>query len=155
MLHAAPAAWYSSTFRLSDGEREVGSLKLAKLRERATFSVEDVPFEFYREGMVGDFVLDFQEAVLVRADKPSALSERFILELDDQTFVLEKDSAFKRAFVLRAGDTGDRIGHITPVRWFGRATKIDLPESLPLPVRVFCFWLVLLMWNRAAAAASG
>lgn len=155
MLHAAPTAWYSSTFRLSDDEREVGQLKLATLRERATFSVKDVTFSLYREGVVGDFVLDFQEAILARADKPSVLSDSFVLEVDGQAFVLEKASAFKRAFVLRAGDTGEVVGRIAPTRWFTRATEIDLPEALPLPVQVFCFWLVLLMWNRAAAAASG
>lgn len=155
MLYAAPAAWYSSTFVISDAERDVGLLKLARLRERAEFTVEEVTFELHREGIVGDFVVDFQEATLAWADKPSAFSSGFVISVDEQRLVLDKDSAFKRAFVLRAGDTGEVVGRIAPTRWFSRATEIDLPETLPLPAQVFCFWLVLLMWNRAAAAASG
>ncbi len=153
MLRATPVAWYSSTFSISDGGREVGRLRLARLRERAAFAVNDVPFALYRDGPAGDFVLDFHEAVLARADKPSAFSDSFHVEVDGATFRLEKDSSFKRAFVLRARDTGEVVGRIAPTRWFTRTTEISLPDALPLPVQVFCLWLVLLMWNRAAASA--
>jgi hypothetical protein len=31
-----------------------------------------------------------------------------------------------------------------------RKAIIELPESLSLPVQVFFFWLVLVLWRRAA-----
>jgi hypothetical protein len=46
------------------------------------------------------------------------------------------------------------LGRIEPKGALTRRTTIDLPEELPLPMQAFCFWLVLVLWNRAAAAAS-
>lgn len=153
MLRAAPLAWYSSSFRLTDGDREVGMLKLAHLSERATFAVKDVRFEFYRESLLGDFVLAFEGAVLARAEKLSALDRRFGITVEERRYVLESESAFRRAFRLRADDGAEPLGRIAPEGAFTRVSEIDLPEALPLPVQAFCFWLVLVLWNRAAAAS--
>ena len=31
---------------------------------------------------------------------------------------------------------------------------IDLPPDIPLPAQLFLFWLVLVLWRRAAAAEA-
>lgn len=154
MLDALPLAWYSSNFKLLRDDREVGVLTPAKLSERATFAVKDVTFECYREGLMGDFVLEFEGAPLARADKPSALTRRFVVIVEDRRYVLEAESALQRTFVFR--DEGDEavLGRIAPKGALTRKATIDLPDDLPLPVQAFCFWLVLVLWNRAAAAAS-
>jgi hypothetical protein len=164
MLRAVPTAWYSSTFRLLRDDAEVGRLKLAAMKEAATFSVKDVAFEMYREGFAGDFVLAFHGNPIARADKPSVLDRRFVLTVETRRYVLESESAFRRAFRLRSGDgtgeedggdTSDVLGRIAPEGMLTRCTTVDLPDDLPLPVQAFCLWLVLVLWNRAAAAASG
>jgi hypothetical protein len=153
MLRAAPLAWYSSSFRLLHDGREAGVLKLAHVSERATFAVKDVRFEFYREGLLGDFVLEFESAVLARAQKPSAFDRRYVLTVEERRYVLESESAFRRAFRLRSDDGEEALGRIAPEGLLTRVSEIDLPEALPLPVQAFCFWLVLVLWNRAAAAS--
>jgi hypothetical protein len=153
MLRAAPLAWYSSSFRLLRDGHEAGVLKLAHVSERATFAVEDIRFEFYRESLLGDFVLEFEGAVLARADKPSAFDRRFVLAVEERRYVLESESAFRRAFRLRADDGDEPLGRIAPEGLLTRISEIDLPKALPLPVQAFCFWLVLVLWNRAAAAS--
>jgi hypothetical protein len=154
MLDATPHAWYSTKFKLFRDGHEVGLLKPGLLTERATFAVKDVTFECYREGWVGDFVLEFEGAALARADKPSALTRRFVLRVEDQRYVLEAESAWRRAFRLRVEHDEEVLGRIAPKGLLTRRATIDLPEELPLPVQAFCFWLVLVLWNRAAAAAS-
>jgi hypothetical protein len=44
-----------------------------------------------------------------------------------------------------------------PNHLFTRACTLEFPDDLPVPVQVFLFWLVALMWRRAAsdAAAGG
>ncbi|MEP0547404.1 MAG: hypothetical protein ABJF88_10770 [Rhodothermales bacterium] len=154
MLHAVPTSWLSSKFRIEDGGRDVGQLDLAAIRERATFTVKDVEFALYREGLVsGDFVLDFHGSAIAVAQKPSAFRQRFTLSFDERHYTLEAASVMGRTFVLREGDV--EAGRVSPVDWFSRKAEIDLPESVPLPIQVFCFWLVLILWKRAAAAASG
>lgn len=162
MLRAAPTAWYSSNFRLFQNDTEVGLLKLARLKERASFAVKEVEFEMYREGLIGDFVLSFQGNILARADKTSVLTRTFEITVEEQRYVLEAESSMQRAFQLRAAEAGEdgetdgnnMLGRIAPEGVFTRRATIDLPDGVPLPVQAFCFWLVLVMWNRAAAAAS-
>ena len=116
--------------------------------------VKDVEFAFYREGLVsGEFLLDFQGSAIASADKPSAFKQRFTVSFDERTYTLEPTSVMGRTFALKEGD--DEVGHIRPFSLLSRKTKVDLPEAVPLPVQVFCLWLVLLLWKRAAAAASG
>lgn len=162
MIRAVPTAWYSSNFRLSREDEAVGFLKLARLKEEASFSVKDIVFEMYREGMAGDFVLAFQGNPIARADKTSVLTRTFEITVEGQRYALEAESSVQRAFRLRSGDgpedgegDTDTLGRIAPESWFSRRATVDLPDDLPLPVQVFCLWLVLVMWNRAAAAASG
>lgn len=152
MLRALPASRSSSAFRLVQDDREVGRLTPAALRERATFAVKDVAFAFYREGMRGDFVLEFEGSALARAQKPSVFTRRFMLEFEGRSYTLAAASAWKRAFVLREGDA--EVGRVRPLSAFHNKTEIDLPDALPLPVQAFVFWLVLILWERAAAASG-
>jgi hypothetical protein len=153
MLHALPTSWLSSHFRLESDGRDIGRLALAAIRERATFTVKDVEFSFYRESMAGDFVLDFQGSVLARAQKTSVLKRQFTLTFEDQSYTLSASSAFGRAFVLSEGEA--EVGRVRPLKMFSNKAEIDLPDAVPLPVQVFCFWLVVVLWKRAEAAASG
>lgn len=153
VLHALPTSWFKPAFRLVRDEREVGHLAMSSFRERATFTVKDVEFAFYRESMAGDFVLEFQGSVLARAQKASAFRQRFTLAFEGQSYTLAPVTWFGRTFVLREG--GEEVGHVRPLSAFSHKTDLDLPDALPLPLRVFCFWLVLILWKRAAAAASG
>lgn len=153
VLHALPDSWFSSTFQITRDGEEVGQLVPASLRERASFTVKDVAFAFYREGLVsGDFLLDFQGSVISRAQKTSVLKRRFTLAFDDQSYTLGASSAFRRAFVLSEDEV--EVGRIRPLKMFSNKAEIDLPDAAPLPVQVFCFWLVLILWKRAEAAAS-
>lgn len=154
MLVAAPLAWYSSKFQFLRDDREVGLLKPAALSERATFTVKDVVFEFYREGLMGDFVLEFEGAALTRADKPSVFDRRFVITVEERHYVLEAESAWRRTFRFREKHDEAVLGRIAPEGLLTRCSTVDLPDDLPLPVQAFCFWLVLVLWNRAAAAAS-
>lgn len=154
MLHALPTSWFSSSFQITRDGEEVGHLVLTRLRETATFTVNDVEFKFYREGLVsGDFVLDFQGSAIAVAQKPSAFRQRFTVSFKEHDYVLAAASAMGRAFVLRAGE--EEVGHIRPFNMLSRKAEVDLPDEVPLPVQAFCLWLVLVLWQRAAAAASG
>jgi hypothetical protein len=59
---------------------------------------------------------------------------------------------FTRTFELHAGSTV--VGSLSAKGVFSRGMNVDLPETLPLPVRVFVMWLTVILWKRDAAAAS-
>ncbi|MDX1531259.1 MAG: hypothetical protein R3362_07015 [Rhodothermales bacterium] len=150
MIRAVPTSWFTWNFRLLQDDREVGRLRQSSWRERARFLVEDVRFELYREGLLGDFVLRFGESVLVRARKPSVLHRRFEFVFEGQAYTLEPASALSRVFVLRTATV--EVGGVEPEGWVTRKAVVDLPKTLPLPVQAFAFWLVMLTWRRSAGA---
>lgn len=45
------------------------------------------------------------------------------------------------------GSLGEKIGSLFRNRDPELGTKIDLPEELPLVVKVFIFWLALKLWD--------
>jgi hypothetical protein len=158
MLQATPRNWFSWNFVVSDGEREVADIRLAMLREAGELVVEQNTYRVNREGiMSGAFVLQSAGRDLARAEKPSAFQRSFQIVVDGETYTLGAKSAFRRKFVLKDGERP--VGSVYPVNAFTRKCIVDLPADIPLPVRVFMVWLVIILWKRdndsAAVVAAG
>jgi len=155
MLTAIPKHWFSWDFTVQEGSRDVAKIDVSWWREKGTLTVQGKDYHVYREGvMSGLFVLESAGAVLARAEKPSAFRRMFVIEHAGRQYTLQAKSAFRRAFVLLQGS--QEVGWITPQGVFSRKSTVDLPESLPTPVKVFILWLTVILWKREAdAAASG
>ena len=154
MLRAEPKNWFSWDYPVYDDGAPVADLDLAWVREAGEVIIESVACTLYRESLLsGAFILEAGGFLLARAEKPSALFRTFEIAYDDRHhYTLQARSAFSRTFVLREGDR--ETGSIYPDHLFSRKMTVDLPEALPLAVRVFITWLVLLMWKRAAQSSS-
>jgi hypothetical protein len=104
----------------------------------------------------GSYTLRWGGRVLARARKASALCRAFAIDLAGRGLELRALSARGRRFGLI--ENGSQVGSIGPTGWSGRKAEIDLPDDIPLPVQVFLFWLVVVLWrqaaSRGAAAAS-
>jgi hypothetical protein len=61
-------------------------------------------------------------------------------------FDLKPASFWSRTYVL--SENGVEHGRVSPKNWFSRKCIIQLPDNLSIPISVFIFWLVLLMWIR-------
>jgi len=74
-----------------------------------------------------------------------------------RNYVLGAESAVRRKFVLN--ENGETVGSVSPLNAFTRKCLVDLPVDIPLPVRVFMIWLVIILWKRdsdtAAVVAAG
>jgi hypothetical protein len=158
MLRASPVGWFSWNFILTEAGERLAEINLAWLREAGQLSVGEESYRVYREGiMSGAFVLEKDGERLARAEKPSAVYRSFNVYFGDKVYVLEAESAFRRKFVLNCG--GEPVGSIYPEGALTRKCVVDLPESIPLAVRTFIVWLVIILWKResdsAAVAATG
>lgn len=153
MIEATPKSTFSSDFELSMDGRSLALLDLGSWREAAEFVIDGEAYTLSRErSMSGSFLLKKGDQVMAEAVKPSAFRETFELEHERECYVIRKPSIWRREFeVLRLGS---RVGRIFPAGSFSRRALVDLPSEWPIPVQVFVFWLVLLIWNRAAAAAG-
>jgi hypothetical protein len=155
VLKSRPKGFFSWDFVISEGNEEIAEVSLAWFRERGELSVKGEPCAIYREGLMGDFCLEWNGEVVARATKTSVWTRRFVVRFEGRELVLEAKSIFTRAFVLRdAGEGGKELGRISPASIFSRKAVIDLPEGVPLPVQVFMFWLVIILWRRAAKSHS-
>ena len=152
MLRAEPNSVFSWDFTVYDDGVPVAEIDLAWIREAGDVIIDAVPCQLYRDGLMGDFVLEAGGFALVRASKPSAFLREFDITYDERRFTLKAQSAFTRGFDLFEDD--ERIGVIEPDHMFTRKMTVNLPETLPLAVRVFIVWLVILMWKRAAQSPS-
>jgi len=153
MIRAEPHSIFSWDVTVYEDGTPVADIDMAWVREAGEVMIGEVACRLYREGLFsGAYVLEADGFEWVRAVKPSALFRTFEITYDDVHYTLQARSALRRTFELH--QDGDLVGTIYPDHAFTRKMTADLPEAMPLAVRVFIVWLVLLMWKRAAESSS-
>ena len=153
MLEAIPTNIFSTNFRLQQQSELLGEVAASIWREKATLELQDGTYQLYREGTFsGDFVLEHNGKLIARAAKPSALQNRFEVEVAGRLLELRKLTIWNRRFGLFDGEK--QIGTIYPTNIFTRRSNIDLPDEWPLATRAFLFWLAFIMWKRQSQAAA-
>ena len=153
VLEAIPTDILATNFRLQQQNKLLGEVDTSVWRNEARLELEEGTYELYREGTFsGDFLLERNGNIVARATKPSALQNRFEVELPNRNLVLRKLSVFSRRFGLFEGEK--QIGSIYPLGILTRRTNIDLPADWPVATRIFLFWLAFLMWRRKNQAAT-
>jgi hypothetical protein len=154
-------------FDVSRDGQHVAFIDLKALKEGADIDISGEPFRMFREGFLrGAFVLEAFEKELARAEKPSALHRRFVVDFAGRRFDLQAVSAWRRSFtvseLLSGGSTdstagqkaGDpEVGRIDPVSWYKFSATATFDDDLPVAVDIFFITLVLLMWKRAAESS--
>ncbi|HKF55531.1 MAG TPA: hypothetical protein VKJ45_08815 [Blastocatellia bacterium] len=158
MLRVTPSSWFSWNFIVFEGDDQVADVRLAVLREAGELIVRGKAYRVNREGiMSGAFILREGDLELARAEKPSAFHRSFQVDHAGRNYVLGAESAVRRKFVLN--ENGETVGSVSPLNAFTRKCLVDLPVDIPLPVRVFMIWLVIILWKRdsdtAAVVAAG
>ena len=151
MLTATPRSMFSWDFTAYEDGIAIADIDMAWFGERAEVTIKGCPYCVRRESVLeGTFALKRGDEVLARAVKPSMLVRAFEVEFAERRLEMQALAVWSNEFGLF--DAGAQIGRIGRVRWFGWETVIDLPNDIALPVQVFLFWLVLILWRRAQAA---
>ena len=152
MLELVPKSWFSWDFAALEASQPVAEIDISWWREKGVLTVQGASYPVYREGLAsGDFLLESAGSVLARAQKPSAFRRSFLVEHAGKQYTLRAKSAFRRAFILLDGS--EEVGSVCPEGIFTRRSKVDLPESLPLPVKIFIVWLTVILWKRDSEAS--
>ena len=147
MLQIAPTHWYSWNVTVRDESRPVADIASSWWREKGAMTIDGATYRVSREApMSGAFVLEHAGSVLAQAEKPSVFRRAFVIRHAGRDYTLRPESMFRRAFVLLDGSR--QVGSIAPKSAFTRQAAADLPHHLPLPVRMFIVWLVVISWRR-------
>jgi hypothetical protein len=153
MLDAIPHGIFSWDFTVWRNGEAIADIDMSWFREHADVQIGGQTFSVYRESMLkGAFALQAGDRILARAWKVSVFARAFEIDFEGRKFELKATSYWTHHFAL--SENGIQIGWIGPTSWLGRKSVIDLPEDLPLPVQVFLFWLVVVLWRRRAASSS-
>ncbi|MEZ4699326.1 MAG: hypothetical protein R2834_03265 [Rhodothermales bacterium] len=152
-LHAEPKRLMSSDFVITRDGEEIALLDLKSMSEAGTLHIGDEEYRLGREGMMsGAFFLARGEQVVVKAEKPSAFRSEFVIHIGPTPITLRKVSMLGSGYELLHGEAV--IGHIDKDGLLTRKATLSLPADWPLPLQLFVYWLVQLMWNRDASAAA-
>ena len=155
MLEARPAGTFSRDYVVTapDGH-VVATIDPAWFRERAEVVMDGSTYACRSRGIFRpEFTLAVADRTIAIVRRRGAFSRRLEVEVAWRRFELRPRSIWSRAFEL-VGDDGKPCGAIARRGFFRRDAVIDLPEELPSAVQVFLFWVVLVIWRRAAAAAA-
>lgn len=154
MLTATPKHWFSWNFAVAKDDRHLADIDISWWREKGTLTVDGQTYAVNRERMLsGKFILESNGVILASAEKPSSLRRRLLIEHAGRHYELKPRNSFSRTFELREGPSV--VGRLSAKGVFSRKMNVDLPEALPLPVRIFVTWLTVILWKRDADAAAG
>jgi hypothetical protein len=155
MLTATPRHWYSWNFAVFGNDGHLADIDVSWWREKGTLTVAGQRYGVHRERpMSGKFMLDDSSgSVLATAEKPSAFRRHLVIEHAGRRYELKPRGWFTRTFELHEGAVV--VGSLSAGGMFSRRMSIDLPETLPLPVRIFLVWLTVILWKRDSEASSG
>jgi hypothetical protein len=149
MLTAVPNSLFSWDFDIRDENgQSVADVRLSNWRERGAISVPGQECRVYRQSLLGAFVLEQNGAILVKAEKPSALFREFTVTHEARTYTLKAWSPMRRAMALYENDAV--IGKLIPESFFSRRIRVELPVDMPLMLASFVIWLTMLLWKREA-----
>lgn len=154
MLTATPRHWFSWDYTVSSGDNHLADIDLSWWREKGTLTIGGQAYGVSRERpLSGKFILESNGAVIATARKPSSFRRRLVVEHASREYELKPRNWYSRTFDLRSGDAV--VGSLSATGLLTRRMNVDLPEALPLPVRVFVMWLTVLLWKRDSEAGGG
>jgi hypothetical protein len=154
MIRCIPRGICSWNFVL-DGAGHQGILELGWMGEQGAITVDGIPFDIQKHGMFsGRWTLNHEGQEVASAQKSTAFTRTFEIQDPSGELVLRAESALGRSFRLERSD--DVIATVRPDHAFTRRASIEiLTKQWDLPTVYFSFWLVALMWRRAAQSNNG
>jgi hypothetical protein len=139
---------FKRVYDLDEDGRSLGELRQLR-REGAQFTADGEQLVIRRERSKR-FLLDGPRGSGVTAERET--HRRWVLTTPNERLELVRPSIWRSPWELHRG--GVPVGRIEPQGWFGKTSHADLPADLPLAVRVFVYYVVLVQWERANAAAA-
>jgi hypothetical protein len=151
MIRCKPKGICSWNFFL-DGEGHQATLEFNWLGEQGNITADGIPLVVHKHGVFsGHWTLDREGKEIASGQKSSALTRTFEIQDQNDTLVLRAESAFGRSF--RIERSGDLIATVTTDHAFTRRATIEiLDQKWDFTTICFSFWLVVLIWRRAASS---
>lgn len=154
MLTCVPKSICSRDFRVTGGLGGAGSVCFSLFSEQGTISKNGARLKISKNGWFrGRWSLAHNDRVLAEARKPSIFSRSMQIQTESAVYVLKPRSLFTRGFNIICQNRV--IGRILPKHAWTRRAEIKCDSSVPEEIQLFAFWLVAMIWMRAARNHNG
>ena len=151
MLRSTRRGFFRHSYDISEDGRPTATVTSVR-REGATFAVEGADYRVTRNGRKA-FTLTGPSGEVARAERVGGRT--WTVSSLHVPLELVRTSIWKETWEVRR--FGEPIGALSKDGAFKNTSTADLPEDLPLPLRLFVVCLVETLWERSrqAAAAGG
>ncbi|MDB5324939.1 MAG: hypothetical protein JWM57_508 [Phycisphaerales bacterium] len=149
MLDCVPRGVFSWTFDINGAAEGPASVTFNFFTEQGTLTLgaEDYAVRKLGPGS-GRWELVGAAGVVAEAHKPSAFHRQYEITGVGGPLTVQATMPVARSFDLLSADRP--IGHISPNSMFRRRATIECAADVPAIDQIFAFWLVVLLWKRAA-----
>ena len=152
MLEIIIKSTFSNDFIAKENGVVVAKLDLANWSQTASVEIEGATYDFKKTGLLNDiYTLYYGGLKLLEVEQPSAWNSKLIFHLDQKEYVLDTKNWFSSA--IKVEQDGNVSGDIHSTGLLTSTIVVDLPDTLPLSIRVFVGWIAILRSEEMAAAA--
>ena len=153
MIELKKRSLFSSEYVARDNGVVVGELSRSKWRDQGRFTVQGRDLKLKREGALKDtFTLFDGDAAILQVKQPRVLRHKLEFQYDGRDFAIRDKAWYSSTVLVESG--GSLVGSVRKRGLFSTGATVDLPDSLPLAVRVFVGWIAMVRWDAAAAAVA-
>lgn len=149
MLQSTRRGFFRHSYEISEDGRPAATL-IGTRREGCTFEVDDEHYQVTRDRR-NVFTLTGPWGEIAKAERAGGrtwtISSLYV------PLELVRTSIWKETWEVRR--FGEPVGSLSKDGTFKNTSTADLPDDLPLPLRLFIVCLVETLWERSRAAAEG
>ena len=148
MLTCIPRSVFWWNFDVEGGAAGTSALTFDFFTERGTINHAGTEYSVCKYGWLsGQWGLESGGQTHMRAQKLSPLLRKFEIQEGNHIFIL-RAMPFTRCYDILQNDS--IIGTISPAHFLTRRATIDCRGDLSELGQLFCFWIAVITWRRAA-----
>lgn len=153
MLELRKKSFFSNDYIARDHGYVVAELDRATWRQRAEITIEGRKLRMEKHGTFKDtFVLFEGDNALVEVAQPKALRSRLEFRWEGRDYAIRERKWYRSEAVVESGAA--EIGRVRFQGFFASAILVDLPDTMPVALRVFIGWISIVRHDERAAAAA-
>lgn len=149
LAHVPQLSRLSQEFTISEGETLLTELQITPSQYSGAWTLGLERWEVHCDpgllALTREYYLEADGELKGRAHKRGYLSAAHVVRFEGQTYTLEKESVFLRQFTL--WEEGQSLGAIYPELPIKMSAVAELPAAMPMPLKIFLIFLVLLWWS--------
>ncbi|MEO8002160.1 MAG: hypothetical protein ABI644_09805 [Arenimonas sp.] len=149
MLELIRKSSLSNDFIAKEHGVTVAELDRATWSQNATVEIQGKTYNFKKSGVLHSvYTLLDGRLEVTQVEQPSAWQSKLVFRLDGKEYALDTKNWFSSA--LNVEQDGNLIGDIHSAGMLSSTIVVDLPDLIPLHVRVFVGWIALLRIEETA-----